>query len=227
MQRRRFTLGLALAGLGGGVVRAQPAPRLLQLQPMAPMQAGETHSALVVSNQSFGPSYRFAGRMRTVRQLRAGQANAWEVAWLFWNYGDNDHLHYFVLKPNGWEIGKRDPRYAVPGVNDGQKIMATGDTLKATLGRWYEFEVRVDGAQAAIFIDGQLVCRFHDKDSGAFTAGRVGLYSEDALCQWQDIRAPFADSFAMEPVQAFADGSQLTNWRVAFLGYGSGGILNP
>jgi hypothetical protein len=29
----------------------------------------------------------------------------------------------------------------------------------------------------------------------------------------------------MEPVQALADGSQLTNWRIAFLGYGSGAVI--
>jgi hypothetical protein len=195
---------------------------------MAPAQAGETHSALAVSNQVFGAGaapYRITGKARTVRQLRTVKPNAWEVAWLFWNLADNNHLHYFLLKPNGWEIGKRDPRYAVPGVNDGQKIMATGDSVKLAANEWYQFDVRVNGAEADIYVNGVFVCHFKDTDAAPLVAGRVGLYCEDSTCQWSGITAPVADGFEMEPLQAFADGSQLANWTVRFLGYGSGGIV--
>jgi hypothetical protein len=248
----RFALAAALAVAGGVMVSAvraaPPAPevvamalpsalqakaaagseRLIRMQPMASTSAGETHAFLAVSSQSFGQGgtpYHFSGQMRTVKQLRAAAPNAWEVGWLVWNYADNDHLYYFVLKPNGWEIGKRDPRYVVPGVNDGQKIMATGESMKLALGRWYQFDIKVKGAEAEIFVDGKLLTKFRDTDSDPLPAGRVGLYGEDALCEWKQITAPVADSFEMEPVQAFADGSQLTNWRVVFLGYGSGGIV--
>lgn len=202
--------------------------RLIRMQPMPSTTAGETHAFLAVSSQSFGAGgtfYSFSGQMRTVKQLRTSTPNAWEVAWLVWNYTDNDHLYYFVLKPNGWEIGKRDPRYVVPGVNDGQKIMATGESLKLAMGQWYQFDIKVTGAEAEIFINGKMLTKFRDTDSNPLLTGRVGLYGEDAVCEWNHITAPFADSFEMEPVQPFADGSQLTNWRVVFLGYGSGGIV--
>jgi len=241
LQRRKFAfaLGLTAAGAawGQGARRKlkqappsiPPAPgqgdRLLEMQPLVSTRAGETHAALAVSNAAFQGPYRFAGQTRTVRQLRAVKPNAWEVSWAFWNFVDNNHLYYFVLKPNGWEVGKRDPRYVVPGVNDGQKIMATGETAKLRIGEWYEFDIRVSGAEADIYVNGVLVHRFRDTDSAPFTAGRVGLYTEDAHCQWNNIAAPVADSFDMEPVQPFVDGSQLTNWRIAFLGYGSGGIV--
>ena len=94
MQRRRFTFALALAA-ASGFAHAQRGDRLLQLQPMAAASPGETHSALAVSNQAFGGGgvpYRFAGQVRTVRQLRTPKPNAWEVAWLFWNFVDNNHL---------------------------------------------------------------------------------------------------------------------------------------
>ena len=252
MDRRRFTLA-ALGAVTAGAVQAgglrkvkftEPAPafaevaslpprgpaagdRLIQLQPMAATRPDETHSFLAVSRQAFGQGapYRFAGQMRTLRQLRTPAPNAWETAWLVWNYGDNDHLHYFVLKPNGWEVGKRDPRYRVPGVNDGQKIIATGDSVRLALGQWVTFELRVDGAEADIFIDGRFVTRFRDTDSEPLRAGRVGLYGEDAVCQWHDITAPVADRFAAEGPEPFADGTQLTHWDIAFLGYGAGGIV--
>jgi hypothetical protein len=241
MQRRSFALALACAATGAfaqrtGKKAAAPVPtapaspalgdRLLELRPKAPTRAGETHSALAVSTLAFGGSYRFAGQACTLQQLRTGsRPNAWEVAWAFWNFADNDHLYYFILKPNGWEVGKRDPRYAVPGVNDGQKIMATGESVKLAIGQWYEFDIRVTGAEADIYVNGAFVCHFKDTDTAPLLGGRVGLYCEDALCRWNNIGAPVADGFEMEPVQVFADGSQLTNWRIPFLGYGSGGIV--
>jgi hypothetical protein len=163
--------------------------------------------------------------MRTVQQLRTPAPNAWEVAWLVWNFGDNDHLHYFVLKPNGWEIGKRDPRYRVPGRNDGQKIIATGESVRLRIGEWVEFDIRVAGADAEIFLDGRLVTRFRDTDAAPLTGGRVGLYCEDAACQWHDITAPVADRFGAESAAPFADGTRLAHWDIAFLGYGAGRIV--
>jgi hypothetical protein len=256
MQRRSFVIGSALGALtaaahAGGKLRkvsfTQPDPpanealpflprvlgpapgdRVLRLQPRVATAAGETHSFLATSRQSFSDreGYRFSGQMRTLQQLRTGsKPNAWEVAWLFWNFADNNHLYYFILKPNGWEIGKRDPRYRVPGVNDGQKIMATGESMQLKLGEWNHFDVRVSGAQAEICIDGKFVTRFQDTDSAPLLGGRVGLYGEDAVCQWHDITAPVADRFASETQQPFADGTQLTHWDIAFLGYGSGGIV--
>lgn len=253
MDRRRFVLGGTVAAMAGAVhaggrlrkvkftspdapaAQAQPfvpgtlgpAPgdRLIQMQPRASTSPGETHSFLAVSRKTFAGAYRFSGQVRTVQQLRSGKPNAWEVAWLVWNYADNDHFDYFLLKPNGWEIGKRDPRYRVPGVNDGQKVIATGESLRLAIGAWNAYDVRVAGAEADIFIDGRFVTHFRDADSAPLAGGRVGLYGEDALCQWHDITAPVADRFDADTQQAFADGTQLAHWDIAFLGYGSGAIV--
>jgi hypothetical protein len=177
-----------------------------------------------VSNRTWSGAYTFAGQHVTTKQLRTPAPNPWEVAWVVWNYTDNNHLYYFVLKTNGWEVGKRDPRYYVAGVNDGQKIIATGESITATIGRWYEFRVEVNGADADIYVDGVLVTRFKDTDTGPLLGGRVGLYCEDAAVKFNNITAPLADTFDMEPLQVLVDGSQLTNWTVAYLGYGSGAI---
>lgn len=114
----------------------------------------------------------------------------------------------------------------MPGVNDGQKIIATGSSFKGVIGQWYRFQVQVAGPRASISIDGVQVARFHDKDTAPLLGGRVGLYGEDALCEWSDISAPFADSFEADAVTPLADGTQLANWRVEFLGYGSGGVVD-
>jgi len=240
MQRRNFALAVAIAATSGTVFAARktrpsggPASptttttgdRMLQMQPMASTRADETHAVLAVSNQSFSGPYTFSGETRTLQQLRTPAPNPWEVSWVVWNFADDDHLCYFVLKPNGWEIGKRDPRYVAPG-NDGQKIIATGESMTYTVGDTYRFEVRVNGAEADIYVNGVFCCHFKDTDSAPFYGGRVGLYSEDASCVWNNITAPFSDSFQMEPLQQLADGSQLTYWTVVYLGYGSGRIMS-
>jgi hypothetical protein len=238
MQRRQFALAVAFAAVGGTAAarnerKRAPAPapapvitdRLLAMQPKASTRASETHACLAVSTNVFSGPYRFSGQCRTVKQLRTGTApNEWEVAWCVWNFTDDDHLYYFVLKPNGWEIGKRDPRYVAPG-NDGQLTMATGESMKYRIGDWYTFDIRVNGNEADIYVNGVFVCHFKDTDTAPFYAGRVGLYTEDALCHWNNISAPVADGFDMEPIQPFVDGSQLTYWRIWYLGYGSGGIV--
>ena len=88
----------------------------------------------------------------------------------------------------------------------------------------YRFRIEVNGADADIYVNDVLVTHFRDTDSGPFPGGRVGMYTEDAAVKFNNISAPFVDTFDMEPVQLLVDGSQLTNWTVAYLGYGSGAI---
>jgi hypothetical protein len=209
-----------------------PAPtgRIITMQPKASTSLNETHGVLATSRSVHGLNgnpYRFAGKARTLKQLRQSSApNQWETAWLFWNFVDSNHLYYFALKTNGWEIGKRDPMYVVPGVNDGQRIIVTGDAPRCTIGNWYSFDIAVLNHTADIYINGALVHRFVDDSPSVLTSGKVGLYGEDAVCQWDNIEAPYPDYFDTEPLQSFADGSLITNWRVDYLGYGSGGIIS-
>jgi hypothetical protein len=187
------------------------------------MSSWETHACLLSSKTVHTGSYRFTGKARTIRQLRS-TPNQWETAWVFWNYTDNDHLYYFVLKTNGWEIGKRHPQYIGPN-NDGQLIMRTGSFPKTTIGVAYKFDIQVNEAGADIYVDDVLVHRFiDDSASPKFTQGNVCLYSEDAEVEFDGISAPFVDNFD-EPLKTLADGSSTNNWIVQFLGFGSGGIV--
>ena len=86
---------------------------MLVLSPSVATRADETHSALVLTRKRYRGNLSFAGRLRTVRQLRTGSApNPWECGWIVWNYQDAEHFYYLAVKPNGWELGKRDPVYA-------------------------------------------------------------------------------------------------------------------
>ena len=71
--------------------------QLLNLAPAVSTRPDETHSALIVSQESFQGGVRFEGSVCTLEQLRVGAANPWETAWLVWNYADNDHFYYFTM----------------------------------------------------------------------------------------------------------------------------------
>ncbi|XUL87492.1 calcium-binding protein [Streptomyces galilaeus] len=153
----------------------------LSLSPRAAEDPGTTHAGLVVSTASYG-DVRYEARMRTVRQLRDPDPNPWEVPWLVWAYTDPEHFYYITLKPNGWELGKRDPGY--PG---GQRFLATGRT-KYPVGAWYRVRVQQDAAVLAVAVDGKSLVTFTDSER-PYLQGRVGAYTEDASVKFEDLKA--------------------------------------
>ncbi len=194
--------------------------QLLTLAPAAASRADETHSALIVSREVFQGSVHFEGSVCTLEQLRVGPANPWETAWLVWNYGDNDHFYYFAMKPNGWELGKRDPDYA-----GGQRFLATSTDVTFEVGKWNRFTINQDGDRIVISVDGVELVRFQDHER-PYLSGRIGLYTEDARVMLDDVRGSLSDNFDMATPVALHDGARLGDlWDVAFLGYGSGGVV--
>ena len=83
---------------------------LLRLKPTSANSSDTTHAGLATSTTveiEAGGVQTIHTTMTTVKQLREdGEPNAWEVAWLLWNYTDNNHFYALALKPNGWEVSK-------------------------------------------------------------------------------------------------------------------------
>lgn len=156
----------------------------LSLSPKAAEDPGTTHAGLVVSTASYG-NVRYEARMRTIKQLRNPDPNPWEVPWLVWAYTDPGHFYYITLKPNGWELGKRDPAY--PG---GQRFLATGKT-KYPVGSWYDVRVQQDGAVLAVTVGGKPLVTFTDTER-PYLQGKVGAYTEDASVQFEGLKASSA-----------------------------------
>ncbi|HUI97070.1 MAG TPA: hypothetical protein VLX44_15040 [Xanthobacteraceae bacterium] len=211
------------AGDHGSADRRSVRTRVIVLAPKAADKADTTHAALLLSRQTFAVPFTFAGRVATVRQLRVGSPpNPWECAWLVWDYRDQQHFYYLAIKPNGWELGKRDPAY--PG---GQRFLASGEA-SFPIGGWHQFEirqarneernqerdvitVRLDGVEIVSYVDGER----------PYVAGGLGLYGEDAEVQLDDVTAPFADDFEDYPLlHDTAEGRVINNWTAPFLGYG-------
>lgn len=183
--------------------------QLLVLAPAAAGRPDETHAALIVSQESYQGAVYFEGSVCTLEQLRVGVANPWETAWLVWNYGDNDHFYYFAMKPNGWELGKRDPDYA-----GGQRFLATSTDVTFEVGRWNQFSITQVGDRIVISVDGVELVRFQDLER-PYLGGRIGLYTEDARVMLDDVRGSLNDNFDLASTAALHDGARLGDlWDV-------------
>lgn len=162
--------GHGINGEQGGVIR---------LHPKAPATPSNTHAGLVVS-VAFYDAMEYSLSFRTVRQLRS-TPNPWEVAWIVWGYTDERHFYYLTLKPNGWELGKRDPAY-----EGGQRFLATGSPGYPA-GPWYTLTVHHRGATSTVKI-GERVLTTHTDSERPYAHGAVGLYTEDAVTEFKDIQ---------------------------------------
>jgi hypothetical protein len=152
------------------------------LSPTVATSADATHAALLVTEEDHS-DIDLTLRMRTVEQLRQGSPpNPWEVGWVLWRYTDDRHFYYLTLKPNGWELGKRDPAY--PG---GQRFLASDTTPVFYFNEWYDVRIVHDGDRITVWVDGLWLTTFEDRER-PYDQGAVGLYSEDAYAQFHDVR---------------------------------------
>jgi hypothetical protein len=152
---------------------------IIMLRPRRSVSDTETHAGLVVSRSVYR-DMRLDLSLRTAAQLRRPAPRSWEVAWVVWSYTDPGHFCYLVLKPNGWELGKRDPAY--PG---GQRFLATG-LPEFAVRRWYRVEVVQVGAWVRIRVDGRVLVEYGDAER-PYLSGRVGLYAEDAFAKFTSV----------------------------------------
>lgn len=207
--------------MDAAINQIQAQDKVLWVAPAASTSLSETHAALVTSSTSFTNDINYRGTTRTVRQLRQNNpANAWEVSWLVWNFKDNTHFYYVVLKPGGWELGKADPAY--PGA---QRFLATGSNITFPVGSWNTFEIMHDQATGTMTVkaNGSVLVAFTDKER-PYTSGKLGFYAEDAEVEFDGVAGNINDNFEGYPAQNFSDGTYLGQWNVNFLGYGGGGI---
>ncbi len=201
---------LAVSFWGLATAAATDLNTVLRLAPKKPVSLNETHAALAISSKRISGAYHLSGRAKVVAQFRANP-NAWEAAWILWNYQDDTHFYYFTLKVNGWELGKRDPNY--PG---GQRFLATGPAPALKIGAWYSFDVAVIGAQMMVSIDGAPVAIFSDTEAPLYTAGRVGLYTEDADVRFAAVGAPEMGGFGA-PASNLSNETPFGDWQLASL----------
>lgn len=164
---------------GEGVVKINK--QQIYLKPKASVQPEETHAALVVGPDKHYP-IKYQVTLKTLAQLRKNSTPApWEVGWVIWHYQDNDHFYYFIPKPNGWELGKRDPAY-----DGGQRFLATGTDTVFPINKKYKVIIYQYENKSVVYVNGEKIVEFTDTET-PYLSGRVGVYSEDAEVRYSKI----------------------------------------
>jgi hypothetical protein len=153
----------------GAAAYARGAVTLSSTPPLSP---AETHSALVTSHGTWRDP-TISVTTKTLRQLRTGSAaNPWECGWVMFRFRDLSHYYWFTLKPNGFELGKKQ------GSLD-QIFLATGSSPALPIGHSARIRIVVRGARIQVYAGTKRIVDYTDPKPLA-RAGSVGLYEEDS-----------------------------------------------
>jgi Domain of Unknown Function (DUF1080) len=156
-------------------------------KPKTSTNPNETHAALTLTTQVY-EDVEMHLKVKTDQQLRQNSTpNPWEVAWIMWHYQDDWHHYYFIFKPNGIELGKKQ--------NDNQAeeqiFLYTADEPIMKINEWNTWYLKMSGNHIEIWLemaDGfwQRVVNHYDNEP-ILGPGKIGLYTEDAYVQFDDV----------------------------------------
>lgn len=155
----------------------------LTMSPKAATQPGETHAALVVSNQTLQQPYQLTYTMKTTKQLRTGSTpNPWEVAWGLFGYKPDGKFKYFTLKPNGFELGESL-------LNLAQNFLYTSSDA-FPINTDYNVDMKVANNIVTIKVNGKQYLQYSMSSKDQLTTdGKFGFYTEDAAVKFSNIVA--------------------------------------
>ena len=156
-------------------------------KPKTSTNPNETHAALTLTTQVY-EDLEMNLKVKTNQQLRQNSTpNPWEVAWIMWRYQDDWHHYYFIFKPNGVELGKKQ--------NDNQAeeqiFLHTANEPVMKINEWNTWYLKISGNHIEIWLemaDGfwQRVVNYYDNQP-ILGPGKIGFYTEDAYVQFDDV----------------------------------------
>lgn len=156
-------------------------------KPNASRNPNETHAALTLTTQTY-EDVEMQLKVNTKQQLRQNSSpNPWEVAWVVWRYQDDWHHYYFIFKPNGVELGKKQNENQA----EEQMFLYTANEPKLKIDEWNTWHIKMSGNHIEIGLkmaDGswQRVVNYND-NAPIIGPGNIGLYTEDAHVQFDDV----------------------------------------
>ena len=176
-------------GLGYARVVNAGSPRLELCPGDVDVVGGTTRATLVTTTDVFTGDIQVSVDMLLIAQLRNTAPNAWESPWLIWHCTSSAGIptgaNYLALKTNGWELG------LILG-GDAQAFIATG-ALPTVSAAFQTVRIRQVSKTVEVFIGGvQLDLSVTGggspiTDSRFYTSGNVGLYTEDAQVQFDNL----------------------------------------
>jgi hypothetical protein len=163
---------------GYGSVAASQRNTSFVLDPKTSTRPAETHAALVLSTKTYR-NLHYTVKLTTSRQLRRNSpANPWEVGWFLWDYTNDQHFYYLLLKPNGWELGQENPHYA-----GDQRYLVTKSSPTYRIGHQYTVRIVQSGPTIMAYVDGQFLVSYTDTQH-PYYSGHIGLYDEDSVADF-------------------------------------------
>jgi glucose/arabinose dehydrogenase len=148
----------------------------------------ETFSNLVATPRNFS-NFQMSLDVMTEKQTRENSPpKQWEAAWILFRYTDDFHYYWFVVKPSGIELGKKDCDTCLEPFQ-GQVFLYTSEEPTLELGDWSNWQINVIGNEIRIAVNGTEVVDFTDTSmSPQLASGSIGLYDEDALVAFDNVR---------------------------------------
>jgi Domain of Unknown Function (DUF1080) len=156
-------------------------------KPKTSTSPNETHAALTLTTQIY-EDVEMQLKVKTNEQLRQNSTpNPWEVAWIMWRFQDDWHHYYFIFKPNGVELGKKQNEDQA----EEQIFLYTSDEPQLKINEWNTWHIKMSGNHIEIWLkmaDGswQSVVDYHDK-TPIVGPGNIGLYTEDAYVLFDNV----------------------------------------
>jgi Domain of Unknown Function (DUF1080) len=149
------------------------------MHPKIAKSASETYANLVTTTRNFS-NFEMSVDVKTEKQLRENSSpNTWETAWILFRYTDDFHYYWFVLKPTGIELGKKDCNTCTNPF-EGQEFLYTDKIPTLKLGEWYNWKISAVGSNITVSLNGTEL-EFRDLDmSPQLGSGSIGFYAEDA-----------------------------------------------
>ncbi|HJU34039.1 MAG TPA: family 16 glycoside hydrolase [Nitrososphaera sp.] len=160
---------------------------VLYQEPKTSTSLNETHGALTLTTQTY-QDVEMSLKVKTHKQLRQNSApNPWEVAWIILRYQDDWHHYYFILKPNGVELGKKQNENRA----EEQIFLHTANEPKLKIDEWNTWHIKMSGNHIEIWLkmadeSWQQVIDYRD-NSPMVGPGNIGLYTEDAHVEFDDV----------------------------------------
>jgi hypothetical protein len=156
-------------------------------EPKTSTSPNETHAALTLTTETY-EDVEMQLKVKTNEQLRQNSTpNPWEVAWIMWRFQDDWHHYYFIFKPNGVELGKKQNENQA----EEQIFLYTANEPQLKINEWNTWRIKMSGNHIEIWLkvaDGSwlTVVDYHD-DTPIVGPGNIGLYTEDAHVQFDDV----------------------------------------
>ncbi len=140
----------------------------------------EGHSALAIrGNQNWG-DYVFEVDVKTQAHQRIIAPKPWDVAWVFFRYNGQYNWYYFVLKTNGYELGKN------PGCLNCQAFLVTGSTRRLEFGKWYHVKIELNNSHITVFLNGEKIVDYVDPQP--YLNGSIALYEENSIAYFDNVK---------------------------------------